>query len=186
MTMVAHRGVPILGFIAPSGTGKTTLLQALIPRLAAAGLRVGCVKHTHHPFDIDHPGKDSHTLRAAGASQVLIGSHARWALIVESPGAADPTLVQLLDRLGLDQLDLVLVEGYKLESIPQVEVHRVECSSTLQTTASRAVIAVASNQQPAPLLDVPVYDLDQPDALAQHILRHVAHHAGLREVPASA
>lgn len=181
-----HRGVPVLGFIAPSGTGKTTLLSALIPRLTSAGLRIGCIKHTHHAFEIDHPGKDSHTLRMAGASQVLLGSSTRWALVVESPAAEDPTLVQLLDRLDLGSLDLVLVEGYKLESIPKVEVHRIERAAALLATTTPSVIAVVSNQRPLPALDRPVFDLDQPAALADYILRHVAHCAALRDEAAKA
>lgn len=176
----AHRGVPVLGFMAPSGTGKTTLLRALIPRLTAAGLRVGCVKHTHHSFEIDHPGKDSFALRAAGATQVLLGSSQRWALIVEAPDAEEPGLVQLLERLELSALDLVLVEGFRLETLPKIEVHRVELGRPLACTSTASIVALATNQQPLPKVAVPSFDLDRPDALADFIRDHVVRWSGLR------
>ncbi len=174
----SHRGVPVLGVVAPSGTGKTTLLGALIPELTAAGLRVGCVKHTHHSFDIDHPGKDSHRLRMAGARQVLLGSSTRWALIVEAPQAGDPGLDELLDRLDLTTLDVVLVEGFKLEALPKIEVQRVELGHPLLAATTPSVIALATNRRPPPTLDRPTFDLDHPAALARYIVDHVRRWAG--------
>jgi molybdopterin-guanine dinucleotide biosynthesis protein B len=143
-------------------------------------MRVGCIKHTHHAFDIDRPGKDSHTLRLAGARQVLIGSAERWALIVERPPAAGVSLPQMLERLDLAGLDLVLVEGFRLEPIPQIEIHRAELGAPPLGTGSASVIALASNQKPAPAVAVPVFDLDDPTALARFVLDHVARLSGLR------
>lgn len=164
---VRHQGVALLGFAAPSGTGKTTLLEAVIPRLTAAGLRVGCVKHTHHPFDVDRPGKDSHRLRSAGASQMLIGSSARWALIVETPDEPEAGLPAMLDRLALDALDLVLVEGFRLEAIPRIALHREETGPL--PAVDDTVLALVTNSKPPPDAPVPVLDLDQPGTVAAFI-----------------
>jgi molybdopterin-guanine dinucleotide biosynthesis protein MobB len=116
----------ILGFIANSGTGKTSLLLKLIPLLKAKGLKVAIIKHSHHNFDIDHPGKDSYRLRHAGADQMLIASRRRWALMVEleDQNLEEPNLEQLISKLDQENLDLILVEGFKHEAIPKIEVHR--------------------------------------------------------------
>ena len=181
-----HQGVPVLGFVAASGTGKTTLLRALIPLLHAQGLRVGCIKHTHHhPFEIDHEGKDSYALREAGARQILIGSARRWALIVETEREEDVGLTQMLDRLQLDALDLILVEGFKLEAIPKIEIHRVELGAALLCTSTTSIIALASNQRPPPALAIPVLDLDQPADVVSFMLTHIAALAGLRSAGAN-
>lgn len=169
----SHKGVPLVGIIAASGTGKTTLLRAVIPFLNASGLRVGCIKHTHHPFEIDQPGKDSYLLRSAGASQMLLGSAGRWALMVETGDEQDIDLLPLVERLHLEQLDLILVEGYRLEDIPKIEVHRDDLGTPLLSTASPQVIAVATNQQPPPVLPVPVLDIDRPETVAEFIRGHV-------------
>jgi molybdopterin-guanine dinucleotide biosynthesis protein MobB len=169
----AIKGVPLLGVIAASGTGKTTLLRAVIPHLTAAGLRIGCVKHTHHPFEIDRPGKDSFLLRAAGASQMLLGSAGTWALMVDTGTERDAGLLELVHRFDLEQLDLVLVEGFHLEDIPKIEVHRVSLGMELASKAAAQVIAIASNQKPPPTLDVPVLDVDEPAAIADFIRAHM-------------
>lgn len=110
--------LPLLGFVAWSGTGKTTLLERLIPRLVARGLRLGVLKHTHHAFDMDQPGKDSHRLRQAGATQVMAASDRRHALIRETP-EGEPPFEALLARFDWDRLDLLLVEGFKHHHFPR-------------------------------------------------------------------
>lgn len=158
--------------IAASGTGKTTLLSRVIPFLTEAGLRVGCIKHTHHPFEIDRPGKDSYQLRAAGASQMLLGSAGRWALMVETGDDVDAPLAELVGRLQLDALDIVLVEGFRLEDIPKIELHRHELSGDFDRPGASHVIAVATNQSPPPALEQPVLDIDDPAAVAAFIRAH--------------
>lgn len=174
-------GVAVLGFVAASGTGKTTLMRKLIAELSAGGLRVGCIKHTHHPFDIDQPGKDSHALRSAGARQMLLGSPRRWALMVEEPAADGDELESLLGRLDLAKLDLVLVEGFKLGPYPKVEVQRAELAAQPLYPTLPAVIALATNQRPLPLLPMTVFDLDAPQALAEFIRDHVTRVRGLHD-----
>ena len=160
----------IIGLAGWSGSGKTTLLAKLIPRLTARGLAVSTVKHAHHAFDLDQPGKDSHSHRMAGATEVLVGSAARWALVHELRGAAEPTLRELLAKLA--PVDLVIVEGYKREPHPKLEVHRVAVGKPLLQPDDPHIVAVASDQRvPA---SVPVVSLDDLEAIAEIILRHAA------------
>ena len=112
----------VVGIVGWSGAGKTTLLAKIIPLLVARGLRVATVKRAHHGFDVDTPGKDSHTHRAAGATEVLVASAKRWALMHENPVPQEPDLADLLERLS--PADLVLVEGFKSAALPKIEVHR--------------------------------------------------------------
>lgn len=112
----------VIGLAGWSGAGKTTLLRQVIPILTARALRVSTLKHAHHAFDIDQPGKDSYEHRAAGATEVLIGSGRRWALLHELRDEAEPPLADLLRRLS--PVDLVIVEGFKREAHPKVEIHR--------------------------------------------------------------
>ncbi|MFL6712642.1 MAG: molybdopterin-guanine dinucleotide biosynthesis protein B, partial [Sulfurifustis sp.] len=112
---------PILGIAAYSGTGKTTLLRKILPQLRGRGLRVAVVKHAHHSFDTDVPGKDSYELRKAGAVQMLVASRHRWALITETGDANEPRLDELLGQLDQSNLDLILVEGFKAEAFPKIE-----------------------------------------------------------------
>ncbi|MEY6432981.1 molybdopterin-guanine dinucleotide biosynthesis protein B [Thioalkalicoccus limnaeus] len=115
----------VVGFVATSGMGKTTLIERLVPLLSARGLRIGYLKHAHCRFDLDRPGKDSHRIRAAGARQTLIASGERWALLVEQPRQGrDPSLPELLSRFVWDELDLILVEGFKHARYPKIEVYR--------------------------------------------------------------
>ncbi len=114
--------LPLLGFAAYSGTGKTTLLEALLPKLTAAGLRIGLLKHAHHDFDVDKPGKDSYRLRKAGASQMLIASRNRHALMTETPDA-EAEFDYLLTRFDAEKLDVILVEGCKNIAFPKIELH---------------------------------------------------------------
>src|SRR4029079_7783416 len=111
----------VIGLAGWSGSGKTTLLTRVIPCLVARGLKISTLKHAHHGFDVDQPGKDSHTHRMAGATEVLVGSAARFALVHELRSAPEPSVQELLARLS--PVDLVIVEGYKAAPIPKLEVH---------------------------------------------------------------
>jgi molybdopterin-guanine dinucleotide biosynthesis protein B len=161
--------IPVLGFAAWSGTGKTTLLRQLIPRLAERGLRTGVIKHAHHDFDIDIPGKDSYELRKAGAPQVLVASARRQALITETPGGNDPDLDALVARLDHDTLDLVLVEGFRHVAFPRMELHRHATGHPPLYPDDASIIAVACDH---PLDDcpLPVLDLNVPAAIGEFIL----------------
>jgi molybdopterin-guanine dinucleotide biosynthesis adapter protein len=160
----------IIGLAGWSGAGKTTLLGKVIPRLAARGLTVSTLKHAHHSFDVDQPGKDSHSHRMAGATEVLVGSANRWALVHELRGAAEPTLSDLLARLS--PVDLVIVEGYKREPHPKLEVHRVANGQPLLQPDDPHIVAIASDQ-PVPAT-VPVVALDDVGAIIHVILKHAA------------
>ncbi|MCW8889316.1 MAG: molybdopterin-guanine dinucleotide biosynthesis protein MobB [Sedimenticola sp.] len=142
--MISAR-IPVLGFAAFSGTGKTTLLKKLLPLLREQGLRVGMVKHTHHDFDIDQPGKDSYELRKAGASEMLVASGRRWALMVETEKSGDPILQDMIDRLDQTTLDLILVEGFKHEKFPKIELRRERLNKPLLYPADPSIIAVATD-----------------------------------------
>ncbi len=133
----------VIGLAGWSGAGKTTLLRRLIPTLIRHGLRVSTLKHAHHAFDIDQPGKDSWEHRQAGATEVLIGSANRWALMHELRGAPEPDLAELLGKLS--PVDVVLVEGFKRADIPKIEVHRVANGKPLMHPEDRTVVAVATD-----------------------------------------
>ncbi len=159
-------------FVAKSGTGKTTLLEKVIAELKDRGYRVGVIKHDAHRFDIDHPGKDSHRLTAAGADTMLISSPEKLALIRQH---AEPPPIEELIATYFSDVDLVLTEGFKKSSFPKIEVHRRERSSTLICRGEEhdpALIAVASDE---PLeLDVPVLDINNPAQVADFLLQALA------------
>ncbi len=158
---------PVLGIAAWSGTGKTTLLVQLLPLLRAQGLRVGMLKHAHHEFDIDHPGKDSYELRKAGAEQMLIASNQRWALMVEAHVAEDVSLWDMLAQLQRASLDLILVEGFRHECFPKLELHRAATGKPLLYPNDSTIIALASDTPIA--CDLPQLDLNDPGAIASFI-----------------
>jgi molybdopterin-guanine dinucleotide biosynthesis protein MobB len=159
--------VPVLGFAAYSGTGKTTLLVKLLPILKEAGIRVALVKHAHHDFDIDIPGKDSYELRKAGAGQVLVASARRRALVREMTTEAEPQLEELVSELDLDEVDLVLVEGFRHVAFPKIELHRPSLNRDLISVHDTNVIAIASDE----MIDtrLPLLDINQPEAIAHFI-----------------
>jgi molybdopterin-guanine dinucleotide biosynthesis adapter protein len=159
----------LIGLAGWSGSGKTTLLIKVIPRLTARGLKVSTLKHAHHAFDIDQPGKDSHSHRLAGATEVLIGASSRWALVHELRGDAEPTLGELLRRLS--PVDLVLVEGYKRERHPKLEVHRAALGKPLLHPDDPAIVAVATDV-PLPKASIPVVDRDDVEGIADLLVRH--------------
>lgn len=156
----------VFGFAGWSGSGKTTLLEKLIPLFVARGIRVSTIKQTHHDVDLDLPGKDSFRHRAAGAGEVLLASSSRWALMHELRGKAEPTLSEHLQRLS--PCDLVLVEGFKKEAVPKLEIHRPANGKPLLYPDDHHIIAIASDMPlTAPL---PVFDLNQPAPIADFIL----------------
>jgi molybdopterin-guanine dinucleotide biosynthesis protein B len=162
---------PVLGFVAFSGTGKTTLLKQLIPLLKARGLQLAVVKHTHHQFDIDTPGKDSYELRQAGAEQVMVASRRRWALMVETPNEVeDPQLDTLIQQLDSAALDLILVEGFKHTAIPKIELHRPELQKPLLCPGDQDIIAVASDAPLGQQINLPVLALNNPEAIADFVV----------------
>ncbi len=162
---------PVLGFAAFSGSGKTTLLANVLPLLAGRGLRIGVIKHSHHAFEIDRPGKDSHRLRKAGACQTLIPSPWRTAWIEENSILQEPRLETLLQRLERDTLDLILVEGFRHEDFPKIEVHRRSTGKPLLHTQDPSIIAVACDTP----MDTPLtrLNLDDPPAVAEFIVRYM-------------
>ncbi len=161
--------VPVLGFAAWSGTGKTTLLRRLIPLLRDAGMRLGVIKHAHHDFDVDQPGKDSYELRHAGAERVLVGSRVRWALMVEQPTAGEPTLASLLAHMPRQSLDLILVEGFKHERFPKLELHRPALGRPLLQPDDASIVAVASDARLHPPPPVPLLDLNDVESVADFV-----------------
>ncbi|MCB1310629.1 MAG: molybdopterin-guanine dinucleotide biosynthesis protein B [Sedimentitalea sp.] len=158
------------GVVGWKNAGKTGLMERLVAEIAGRGLRVSTVKHAHHGFDVDQPGTDSHRHRMAGASEVLLASRARIALMAELRGAPEPTLAELLARLA--PADLVLIEGFKRESHPKIEAHRAETGNPLIAPGDATIRAVASD---APLeLDRPVFDLDDTRGIAAFILAELS------------
>lgn len=159
----------IFGIVGYKNTGKTGLMERLVTEITGRGLTVSTIKHAHHSFDVDHAGKDSYRHRAAGASQVLLSSGARWALMVELRGAPEPALETLLTKL--DPVDLVLIEGYKRDSHPKIETFRAQTTGELLAPKDPTIMAVATDCP----LDVtqPQFDLNDTTAIADYILAQV-------------
>ena len=159
----------IFGFAGWSGSGKTTLIEKLIPRFVKRGLRVSLIKHAHHTFDIDQPGKDSYRHRHAGCAEVLISSSRRWALMHELRGATEPDFAALAAHIS--PCDLLLVEGFKREKLPKLEVYRAEVGEPLIHPHDPNIVAVASDARVDTRL--PQFDLNDPRAIVEFLLRHV-------------
>lgn len=167
--------VPVLGICAFSGTGKTTLLTRVLPLLGAQGLRVAVVKHAHHSFDMDQPGKDSYELRKAGAAQMVVASRQRLAVIREYAGdREEPDLAEALAAVDAAVCDLVLVEGFKRESLPKLELCRPSCGKPLMCGRDPNIIAVVSDGPIALPRSLPLLDLNSPVQVAEFILRWTA------------
>jgi molybdopterin-guanine dinucleotide biosynthesis protein B len=161
----------VIGIAGYSGSGKTTLIEKVIPVLVREGLRVSLVKHAHHEFDVDQPGKDSYRHRHAGCAEVLVSSSKRWALMHELRGAEEPKLQEQLKHLS--PCDLVIVEGYKAEPIPKLEVHRQAAPVPLLHPTDANVVAVVTDE---PLdTTLPQLPLDDAEAVA----RFIVHYLGL-------
>jgi molybdopterin-guanine dinucleotide biosynthesis protein B len=163
--------VRLIGLAGWSGAGKTTLMTRLIPELAARGVAVSTLKHAHHAFDIDQPGKDSYAHRSAGARQVLVASANRWALMTELRGAPEPGLAELLRRL--DPVDLVIVEGFKRDAHPKIEVHRAANGKPWLHPDDPFIACIAADAAP-PAARLPQAHLDDIAAIAGLVLAHAA------------
>ncbi len=147
---MSHR---VFGFAGWSGSGKTTLIEQVISHLSVRGARVSLIKHAHHGFDVDHPGKDSFRHRAAGASEVLVSSGARWALMSELRGAPELTLAGCLEQFS--PCDLVIVEGYKREPIPKLEIWRAELAKPLLFPTDPHIAGLVSDDPLPPTVHAP-------------------------------
>jgi molybdopterin-guanine dinucleotide biosynthesis adapter protein len=157
------------GFAGWSGSGKTTLIEKLIPILVRRGLRVSLLKHAHHTFDVDQPGKDSYRHRHAGASEVLVTSSRRWVLMHELRGAQEPSFEEQVKHLS--PCDLVIVEGFKFAPIPKMEVWRAETGEALLHPNDSHIVGIATD---APLQSkLPVLQLNDQDGIAAFILGHL-------------
>jgi molybdopterin-guanine dinucleotide biosynthesis protein B len=159
--------MPVFGLVGWSGSGKTTLMERLLRELVSRGLRVSTFKHAHHGFDIDAPGKDSHRHREAGATEVLIASAGRWALLHESRGEPEPDVDRLVERMT--PVDLLLIEGFKRHRFEKLEVHRPSLGKPLMQPGEPTIVAVASDA-PVEGATVPVLDLGDPRQIADFVL----------------
>jgi molybdopterin-guanine dinucleotide biosynthesis adapter protein len=159
----------IFGLAGWSGSGKTTLMTALIPEFVGRGITVSTIKHAHHAFDIDQPGKDSWRHREAGASEVMIVSQRRWALMHELRDELEPTFETLL--LRITPVDLLLIEGFKRHPHPKIEVYRPSLGKPALHPDDPFVVAVASDERLGEL-NLPWLPLDRPAVIAEFILRH--------------
>jgi molybdopterin-guanine dinucleotide biosynthesis adapter protein len=166
----------IFGLAGWSGSGKTTLMTVLIPELLARGISVSTVKHAHHAFDVDQPGKDSWRHRQAGACEVMVASERRWALMHELRGTPEPALDRLVAQMS--PVDLILVEGFKRDPHPKIEVRRPSLGKPPLYPDDPSVVAVACNE-PLPGLALPCLPLSDPPAIARFIIEH----QGLRRWP---
>ena len=159
----------VFGITGWKNAGKTGLMERLVKEIIGRGYTVSTLKHAHHTFDVDHPGKDSHRHRIAGASQVLLASTERWALMNEHRGTQEPSLPELLAKL--DPVDLILIEGWKRDSHPKVEAWRAETGNPLIAPNDQTILAVASDIGLE--IDRPVFDLDDTAVVADFILEYL-------------
>lgn len=165
----------IIGLAGWSGSGKTTLVARLLPMLTARGLRVSTVKHAHHSFDMDKPGKDSHVHREAGATEVLVTSAHRWALLHENRGMPEPSMVDLIRYMT--PVDLLIVEGFKAHPHDKIEIYRPANGKPLLARDDPHIVAVATDEANAIDVAVPILDLNDVGAITEFIIAH----CGLRE-----
>jgi len=167
--------LPLIGFAAYSGTGKTTLLCKLIPLLKNKGIRVGIIKHAHHDFEIDHPNKDSCKLRESGARKIVVSSKTRTAIIIEHPdNDKEPTLEDALRNIRTKDLDLILVEGFKQAQIPKIELHRNALNKPYIHTIDKNIIAIATDHPVLEKNTPTTLDLNQPHQVADFINEYLA------------
>jgi molybdopterin-guanine dinucleotide biosynthesis protein B len=159
----------LFGLAGWSGSGKTTLTAKLLPELIARGITVSTMKHAHHNFDIDQPGKDSYVHRMAGASEVLVASANRWALMHEHRGAPEPTAAELIAHMT--PVDLLLIEGFKREPHDKLEIYRAANGKPLLHPEDKYIVAVASDA-PLPDCKLPQLPIDDVAAIAEFIIRH--------------
>lgn len=171
--MLKNARVPVLGIAGWSGAGKTTLLVQVLGQLAQLGFKVGVIKHAHHSFDVDHPGKDSYELRKAGARQMLVASRTRIAHVIERMADREPRLDELLALLDQSELDFVLVEGFKTEPFPKIELHRPSLRRPLLFPGDPSIVAIATDAPLSVPTTLPVLDLNRPPQVTDFILAYV-------------
>jgi molybdopterin-guanine dinucleotide biosynthesis protein B len=159
----------VLGLTGWSGSGKTTLIVKLIPELVARGVRVSTMKHAHHAFDVDKPGKDSYRHREAGATEVLVSSEHRWALMHEHRGDTEPSAVELMRHMS--PVDLLLIEGFKREPHEKLEIYRRDLGKPLLSTDDPTFVAILSDGA-VPETGLPVIDLNDTLAITAFIIQH--------------
>ena len=177
---MSDKGIPIIGFAAYSGTGKTTLVTNVIPLLKQQGLKIGVLKHAHHSFVIDTPGKDSYELRESGAQQVMVASKQRIAWVMENQHEEEPLLFELLNYFTGQDLDLIIVEGFKHEPFSKIEVYRSGSKRPLLAKTDQNVIAVATDIPELAEHGIETLALDDPGAVADFIIDRM--HKGLLSV----
>ena len=177
---MSDKGIPIIGFAAYSGTGKTTLVTNVIPLLKQQGLKIGVLKHAHHSFVIDTPGKDSYELRGSGAQQVMVASKQRIAWVMENQHEEEPLLFELLNYFTGQDLDLIIVEGFKHEPFSKIEVYRSGLKRPLLAKTDQNVIAVATDIPELAEHGIETLALDDPGAIADFIIDRM--HKGLLSV----
>ncbi|OHV12067.1 molybdopterin-guanine dinucleotide biosynthesis protein B [Kushneria phosphatilytica] len=167
---LSQQTTPLLGIAAWSGTGKTTFLEAMLPRLSERGMHVAVIKHAHHEFDVDQPGKDSHRLRQAGAAPMLVASGRRFALMMETPGRDEPDLPMLIDQVQSLNPDMILIEGFKQWPLPKLELYRPELNKPLRAWEDPWIHAVATTDEMVLPDSVTRLSLDDHDMLSEWLL----------------
>lgn len=170
MCELNNSALPLLGFAAYSGTGKTTLLVKLIPLLKSKGINISVIKHAHHLFDVDQPGKDSYRLRKAGATQTLVTSQHRWALMTELAQEKEPDLREMCSLLDSTAVDLVLVEGFKNEQFDKIELHRHSLGHDLMYRYDQSIIALACDHEVALTRTIPLLNINDVASIVDFIL----------------
>jgi len=163
-----YSSIPVIGFAGYSGAGKTTLLVQLISLFKSRNINIGVIKHTHHCFEIDYPGKDSYELRKAGANQVLISSRKRWALISENE--SQPVLANDMQKLDICTLDIIFVEGCKAEPIPKIEIYRPSMGYPLLSNHDHTSIAIATDDKSLVNSRLPLFELDDPAKIVDFLI----------------
>lgn len=161
---------PLLGITAFSGTGKTTLLTKLIPALFERGVRVSVIKHAHHEFDVDTPGKDSYRIRKAGAQQTIVASAKRWALMTETPESEGIDLEYLIKQLDTEKIDLIIVEGFKSLDIPKIILHRTETAKPIPKPGTKT-LAIATDDLTLDLC-LPLLNLNETNEIVEFICQY--------------
>ena len=166
--------LPMIGFSAYSGTGKTTLIKQVIPLLKSKGLKIAVIKHAHHHFDIDQPGKDSYELRKSGADHTIVCTTTRMAAISEFSSPEDePSLQEIVDTLDASKFDILLVEGYKHLAFAKIELHRAALGKPYLYPEDPTIIALACDVAPSEALSIPILDINSPQHIAEFIYDEV-------------
>ena len=171
MSTINHK--KIIGFAAYSGTGKTTLIKKVVKTLKELNYRVSVIKHAHHNFDIDQPGKDSFEIRASGAENMLISSSKRWALMHENIGDSELKLIDLLKILKNLDSDIILIEGFKSENFPKIELYRKEIGKELLCTSDKNIVAIATDSDIKINNDIKILDINNTKQIVDYIIEYL-------------